>query len=137
MGVMFIIKTVISTINNNGDMEMKTSTILSTVLFVGMTLGLNAAATAEDRTTGRGTGPVIYVTSQGLYYDSIVLADVPPNGPFQQLVPGPNGLSTDFGPGEVGHKGGRWWLDLNGDGVMNDGDKFFLCPLLGPGRTAM
>ncbi|MDH5409004.1 MAG: hypothetical protein OEY00_10365 [Gammaproteobacteria bacterium] len=116
---------------------MKTSTILSTVLFVGMTLGLNAAATAEDRTTGRGTGPVIYVTSQGLYYDSIVLADVPPNGPFQQLVPGPNGLSTDFGPGEVGHKGGRWWLDLNGDGVMNDGDKFFLCPLLGPGRTAM
>ena len=134
---MFIIKTVISTINNNGDMEMKTSTILSTVLFVGMTLGLNAAATAEDRTTGRGTGPVIYVTSQGLYYDSIVLADVPPNGPFQQLVPGPNGLSTDFGPGEVGHKGGRWWLDLNGDGVMNDGDKFFLCPLLGPGRTAM
>jgi hypothetical protein len=34
---------------------------------------------------GRGDGPVIYVTSQGLYYDSIVTADpLPPRGPFQQ-----------------------------------------------------
>jgi len=28
------------------------------------------------------------------------------------------------------------WMDLLGDGDMNEGDVFFLCPLLGPGRTA-
>lgn len=116
---------------------MKQSILLSTLVFLSTTLGMNTAAYAADRETGRGTGPVIYVTSQGLYYDSIVLTDVPANGPFQQLVPGVNGLQTEFGPGEVGHLGGRWWLDLNGDGEMNSGDKFFLCPLLGPGRTTL
>lgn len=44
------------------------------------------------------------------------------------------GLATMFGPGDVGCLGGRWWVDVNGDGEMNDGDHFFLCPLLGPGR---
>jgi hypothetical protein len=48
-----------------------------------------------------------------------------------------NGLETAYGPGEVGHLGGRWWIDVNGDEVMNEGDKFFLCPLLGPGRETM
>jgi hypothetical protein len=24
-------------------------------------------------------------------------------------------------------------VDVNGDGIQNDGDAFFLCPLLGPG----
>ena len=43
---------------------------------------------AKERTTGRGTGPVVYVESQGLFYDSIVLADLPPHGRFQQLKPG-------------------------------------------------
>ena len=33
------------------------------------------ATYAKDRDTGRGTGPVIFVTSQGLYYDSIVVVD--------------------------------------------------------------
>lgn len=116
---------------------MKPSIILSTLILLGTLSGMNTVAHAADRETGRGTGPVIYVTSQGLYYDSIVLADVPQNGNFQQLISGENGLQTEFGPGEVGHLGGRWWLDLNGDGVMNNGDKFFLCPLLGPGRTTL
>ncbi len=97
----------------------------------------NATAAATDRSTGRGTGPVIYVTSLGQYFDSIVLTDLPNKGQFQKLTPGPNGLETDYGPGMPGHLGGRWWLDLNGDGVMNEGDKFFLCPLLGPGRTTL
>jgi hypothetical protein len=86
---------------------------------------------------GRGPGPVVYVTSQGLYYDSIVVADLPAKGQFQQLIPGPNGLETEFGPGEPGHLGGRWWIDVNSDGVMNNGDRFFLCPLLGPGRETL
>jgi len=94
---------------------------------------------AKDRTTGRGTGPVVYVESQGLFYDSIVLADLPANGRFQQLKPGvgPSGLATEFGPGDVGYLGGRWWIDANENGYMDDGDVFFLCPLLGPGRSVL
>lgn len=90
-------------------------------------------------TGGRGDGPVVYVTGQGLFYDSIVTADpLPPNGPFQQLeMTGPTGLQTEFGPGDTGYVGGRWWIDLNGDSVMNEKDKYFLCPLLGPGRVEM
>jgi hypothetical protein len=73
--------------------------------------------------------PVIYVTSQGLYYDSIVTADpLPPQGKFQELYVGPNGLSTEFGPGDDGYLGGRWVLDPNGS------PHFFSCPLMGPGR---
>lgn len=80
---------------------------------------------------------MIYVTSQGLYYDSIVLGDLPMKGDFQKLEMGMYGLQTEFGPGEIGHLGGRWWLDLNMDDVMNEGDKFLLCPLLGPGRETL
>lgn len=116
---------------------MKFSTIMSSLVLLGAALGLSTSVYAANRDTGRGTGPVIYVTSQGLYYDSIVLADLPPNGRFQQLIPGENGLETEFGPGEVGHLGGRWWIDVNGDGEMNAGDRFFLCPLLGPGRESL
>lgn len=116
---------------------MELSKLISALVLIGAMAGMSQVALAADRNTGRGTGPVIYVISQGLYYDSIVLTDVPPNGNFQQLIPGTNGLETEFGPGEVGHLGGRWWIDLNGDGVMNSGDKFFLCPLLGPGRETL
>jgi len=90
---------------------------------------------------GRGNGPEIYVTGQELIYDSIVTADpLPQHGPFQKLeMGGPTGLQTEFGPGDHGYVGGRWWLDLNENGVMDppgeDGDKYFPCPLLGPGRT--
>lgn len=84
---------------------------------------------------GRGNGPVIFVTSQDLYFDSIVTADpLPQHGPFQQLYNGPNGLTTDAGPGDSGYVGGRWWIDSNGDGAMDGGDHYFLCPLLPPGR---
>ena len=114
---------------------MKTSKILSAAVLVGATLAINGAAVAKERDTGRGIGPVIYVTSQGLYYDSIVVVDpLPQKGRFQQLIPGENGLETEFGPGGPGHLGGRWWIDLNGSGDMDADDKFFLCPLLGPGR---
>jgi hypothetical protein len=85
---------------------------------------------------GRGDGPVIYVTGQGLYYDSIVTASpLPWKGPFQKLEMGANGLQTEFGPGDPGYVGGRWWLDANPNGFQDEGDLYFLCPLLGPGRA--
>ena len=94
------------------------------------------AFSATAAKAGRGNGPIIYVVSQGLYYDSIVTADpLPQKGPFQMLNPNhPNGLATMVGPGDAGYLGGRWWVDVNGDGQMDGGDHYFSCPLLGPGR---
>jgi hypothetical protein len=75
---------------------------------------------------------VVYVRSQGLYYDTFVSAQsLPPKGPFQQLDNG----ETDFGPGDPGYVGGRWWVDVNGDGVQDADDDYLLCPLLPPGRA--
>ncbi len=117
---------------------MKSINLICTAIIVSAALLINTNAFAKERTTGRGTGPVVFVTSQGLYYDSIVVVDsLPMQGNFQQLIPSENGLSTEFGPGTPGHLGGRWWVDLNEDNVMDTGDHFFLCPLLGPGRTTM
>jgi hypothetical protein len=77
----------------------------------------------------------VYVTSQGLVYDSIVGPSLPMKGRFQKLEMGPNGLQTEFGPGDPGYLGGRWWVD-DGDGVMEaDDDAFFSCPLLGKGSA--
>ena len=117
---------------------MKTSITLGTACLVSAVLLATTAAYAKQRETGRGTGPIVFVTSQGLYYDSIVVADpLPMKGRFQQLIPDMNGLSTEYGPGEVGHLGGRWWIDVNEDQMMDEDDLFFLCPLLGPGRETM
>ncbi len=113
---------------------MTKSQLFSAVIIVASAVTLGSAAFAE-RTTGRGTGPVVYVTSLGLYFDSIVVVEsLPARGRFQQLIPGENGLETEFGPGTPGHLGGRWWIDVNEDGIMDDRDRYFLCPLLGPGR---
>ena len=114
---------------------MKALKILSAAIVMGAVIVTSSTAFAREKGRGSEGAPVVFVTSQGLYYDSIVLGDLPQKGEFQQLVPTMHGLTTEYGPGEVGHHGGRWWLDLTGDGIMNDGDKFFLCPLLGPGRT--
>ncbi len=117
---------------------MKTFKALTAVALIGSALIMNSTVFAKERTTGRGTGPIIFVTSQNLYFDSIVVADpLPQKGRFQQLIPGENGLMTEFGPGDYGHVGGRWWVDLNEDGVMDAEDHYFLCPLLGPGRETM
>jgi len=78
----------------------------------------------------RASSGTIFVTSQGLYYDTFVARDpLPMHGPFQLLV----NMTTEFGPGDPGYLGGRWWEDLNGNGVQDAGDHFFLCPLLPPG----
>jgi hypothetical protein len=107
---------------------------LSVIVLV-VALGLLSAAPAFAAKGGRPESPVvIYVTSQGLYYDSIVGPDLPQRGRFQKLEMGPHGLQTEFGPGDHGYVGGRWWLDANGNGEMDDMDAYFSCPLLGPGR---
>jgi hypothetical protein len=107
-------------------------------LVVGLLLALSVPAFAKtDNRADNGPHPraVIYVESQGQYFDSIVLGDLPQKGRFQELEMGAHGLQTEFGPGDVGYLGGRWWLDLNGNDVQDEGDAFFLCPLLGPGRA--
>ena len=85
-----------------------------------------SASRFGDRTPG-----VVFVTSQGLYYDTFVVKDpLPMHGRFQLLETG----RTEFGPGQPGYLGGRWWEDLNGNGVQDADDHYFLCPLLPPGR---
>jgi hypothetical protein len=113
--------------------------LIGTVALVGIISTLSTGAIANARETGRGTGPVVYVTSTGLFHDSIVLADLPQKGRFQLLETGvgPSGLQTEFGPGANGYVGGRWWVDANGNKEMDDEDAYFLCPLLGPGRTTI
>jgi hypothetical protein len=76
-------------------------------------------------------------TADNVVYDSIPLGDLPMHGRFQQLIPTADGLTTEFGPGDKGYVGGRWWIDNPNSGVvgrMDANDTFFLCPLLGPGR---
>ena len=100
---------------------------------LGLMVILALAITVPALAAGGRAGPtgVIYVTSQGLYYDTFVTVDpLPMKGPFQRLE---NGM-TEFGPGAPGYLGGRWWVDLNGNDIQDAGDHFFLCPLLGPGR---
>ena len=88
---------------------------------------------------GNNPGPVIYVENQDLFFDAVIAADpLPMKGPFQLLYEceahGVVGLCTEFGPGDFGFYGGRWWVDLNENGYMDEDDHFFSCPLLGPGR---
>ena len=90
---------------------------------------IDSAAYADKRSTGRWSEgqPVVYVTSQGLFYDSIVLTDLPFKGNFQKLeMDGPSGLQTEFGLGDIGYVGGRWWVDANEDNLMDSDDVYFL-----------
>ena len=116
------------------------------VIFLVVALLLIVAAPAYAQPPAKGgrygeNAKVVYVTSQDLYYDTIVT--VPPEkglpwkGPFQELeMAGPTGLQTEFGPGDPGYVGGRWWVDANPNGYQDADDVYFLCPLLGPGREA-
>jgi hypothetical protein len=101
------------------------------VAFLAVALALVLAVPAFAKGGRAGSTGVVYVTSQGLYYDTFVPNDpLPRQGPFQLLENG----ETEFGPGDPGYLGGRWWEDLNGNGMQDEGDHFFHCPLLGPGR---
>jgi hypothetical protein len=101
--------------------------VLLAVVAIALIAALPASANRGDGALG-----TVYVTSQGLYYDTFVSAEtLPMHGRFQKLVNG----ATEFGPGTPGYLGGRWWIDLNGNDIQDAGDSFLLCPLLGPGRT--
>jgi hypothetical protein len=92
---------------------------------VAVVIGMHSGPAEAQR--GRGALGEVYVTSQGLYYDTFVSASVlPPFGPFQLLVDG----ETEFGPGDPGYRGGRWMIP-DGEG----GFTYLLCPLLPPGRS--
>ncbi|MGD8849389.1 MAG: hypothetical protein PVI81_05740 [Anaerolineales bacterium] len=107
---------------------MKKYGLLILVLALSLTAVIPAFASGNPHTEA-----VVYVRSQGLYYDSIVLTDLPQKGRFQKLEMVEGQLETDFGPGDPGYLGGRWWMDVNGNDVQDAGDHYFLCPLLGPG----
>lgn len=115
-------------------MKLMKTIAAATILTVSTMMATNALADRPDD-KGRGSGPVIYVTSQGLFYDTILLTELPMKGPFQLLETGQFGPQTMYGPGDVGYVGGRWWVDSNANGEMDAEDFFFLCPLLGPGRS--
>lgn len=106
-------------------------------VFLVAVLALVAVVPAFATAGGRPASPgVIYVTSQGLYYDTFVTVDpLPPHGKFQKLDTNHPISQTDAGPGDPGYVGGRWWVDVNGNDIQDEGDHYFLCPLLGPGRT--
>jgi hypothetical protein len=99
------------------------------VLFIVVIIAL---LTVSPASANRGNGDlgVVFVTSQGLYYDTFVTNELPFQGPFQKIE---NGM-TEFGPGDPGYLGGRWWEDTNGNNIMDATDHYFHCPLLGPGR---
>lgn len=101
------------------------------VLLACLAAALVIVATTSAAGGRAGETGVVFVTSQGLYFDTFVVVDpLPMKGKFQLLVNG----TTEFGPGDPGYLGGRWWEDLNGNGMQDADDHFFLCPLLGPGR---
>ena len=115
---------------------------LTTLAIAGlMVLATAAPALAggpPPRDDGERVRVTVFVESQGLYFESIVGPNLPMAGPFQLLRPGagPGGsLATEFGPGDPGYLGGRWWVDVDGNGEMNEGDAFFSCPLLGHGSA--
>ena len=119
-------------------------TLLTLVLALGLIIAAPVLAgggpPAHDDPVNPGGRhrAVVYVESQGLFYETIVGPNLPPNGPFQQLRPGegPGGsLATMYGPGDQGYVGGRWWVDANNSKVMDDGDAYFSCPLLGKGSA--
>jgi hypothetical protein len=107
------------------------------VLFLVLIISLMVFIPALAKGGRAGDSGVVYVTSQGLYYDTFATADpLPMKGKFQKLEMGPDGPFTEFGPGDPGYRGGRWWIDVNDNGVQDEEDIYFLCPLLGPGRTS-
>jgi len=120
-------------------MMIKKSALIALVIAISLVFAVPAFAGGPPPGLpgGERARPVVYVESQGLYYDSIVGPSLPMEGRFQELIVHADGsLSTLYGPGDHGFVGGRWWVDVNGDNIQDEGDLFFSCPLLGPGREA-
>lgn len=112
---------------------------LLVLAIAGLLVGAMAApALARGKGNPHPT-TTVYVTGQSLTYDTIVPITPDKGLPFngkdnwQLLEMGDHGLQTEFGPGDPGYFGGRWFMDMDGDRQPSEGDVFFLCPLLGPG----
>jgi hypothetical protein len=102
--------------------------VLVAAIAAALMVAVTASATPGGRAAATGT---VFVTSQGLYYDTFVTRDpIPMQGKFQLIAGG----ETEFGPGDPGYLGGRWWEDTNPNGIQDANDHYFHCPLLGPGR---
>lgn len=116
--------------------HIKTTAVVAAI--IGASIAGISGASAKGNAGGGKPGTTTVCTSSGECYTSIVLdfAELPNQGDFQQLIPGADGLYTAAGPGDPGYRGGRWWIDANGDGEQNEGDVFFMCPLLGGGPDA-
>lgn len=101
------------------------------LVLLGVVVLTMIAVIPASANRGNGELGVVYVSSQGLYFDTFVSAkSLPMHGRFQKLENG----ETEFGPGDQGYVGGRWWID-DGNGIIDENDTFLLCPLLGPGRA--
>jgi hypothetical protein len=114
----------------------KKKIVLMITLLAILSVSLNVLTIRAPPGGRKESTGVVYVASQGLYYDTFVSSTkIRYNGhnanSFQLLADG----STEFGPGDKGYKGGRWWID-DGDGIIEMEDNFVLCPLLGPGRES-
>jgi len=111
---------------------------IALALFLGSAAPALAGGPPPRDEDGNRVRVQVYVESQGLWFDSIVGPNLPMKGKFQQLRPGDGpmgGLATAYGPGDVGYRGGRWWVDANTNGEMDAEDAFFSCPLLGHGSA--
>ena len=119
---------------------------LATLLALSILLSVPMALAVVVDNPGRGPPThvndndpgTIYVTSQDMTYYTIVpyaggnLVYNGHNGAsFQPIDPTTTPASTPYGPGDPGYRGGRWWVDVNGNGEMDpEGtDHYFLCPL--------
>jgi hypothetical protein len=128
-------------LTNEESTTMSIFKLVTTIALAGVITLMTSSVYAKERTKGRGAPgiPVIYVASQDLFYDTLLLGALPYNGTdnFQELVTdGAMAPYTEFGPNDTGYFGGRWWVDAEPlNGYMDENDVYFLCPLLGPGRT--
>ena len=119
---------------------MNTFKLVTTIALASVLTLMTSSIYAKENSNRKG-GPdraVIYVASQDMFYDTLLLGTLPYNGTenFQQLfMTGPMAPYTEFGPRDTGYYGGRWWVDGNSNGHMDEEDVYFLCPLLGQGRA--
>ena len=94
-------------------------TVLLVVVMVAAVAVIPASAAR-----GHGALGMVYVSSQGLWFDTFVTADpLPMQGRFQKLEVVDGQPQTEFGPGDPGYLGGRWWMDTNENGYMDFASK--------------
>ncbi|QBY03264.1 hypothetical protein E2K93_02260 [Thalassotalea sp. HSM 43] len=118
---------------------MKSLKTITAITLASMIASTPFIASAKDHNQGIGKPDraMIYVTSQNKIYESVLLKELPYNSTtnYQLLeFAGPTGAQTAVGPRDTDYYGGRWWVDSNSNGHMDEEDFYFLCPLLGPGK---